>query len=287
MKAISSKVIIIACAIAVSAIFDGSVSASQAVSDDAYMSHMQRGAALVGKRRNEEALDAFKRAVQAEPQSLDACFNVGNLARKLKRCDDVLLYFTSFLYLSPGTEDDLTAKKAISECVLESKGSGFSIKADQPGFEVLVNGLVFGKTPIAETEMMPGKYQVLIARNSPDFEEVVKTVEVVAGKMTVVDVVLPRKVTYGFMQVATTPVDGVDVYLEEKFIGKTPIEKIRLESAKKHFLRLEMSGFDSWIRNVVVVRDKTTTVTAVLEKTKGESGAVERAVPDQVGVNGK
>jgi tetratricopeptide (TPR) repeat protein len=247
--------------IAIAAIMLATAAAGQAQAED-YQAVMGRGAKLVKARNYPAALAAFEEAVKADPMQLDGYFNAGNIALHLQKCREVLLYFRGFLYLSPGTPDDKAAKAAIATC--EAKPTGIlAVRATEPGVEVWISGALVGRTPIGALKLATGTYRVELRH--PDFEPFSREVTLAAAEETRLEEPLTRRILYGYLEVKTEPADGVQVYLDEKPIGVTPLkDKLRLET-RKFFLRLEKAGYDRWIRNVIIGRERTLTVTATLE----------------------
>jgi tetratricopeptide (TPR) repeat protein len=236
-----------------------------------YLGAFLRGAKLAKQRNYPKALEAFQDAIRLDPTQVDAYLNAGNIAKHLDKCREVLLHYRGLLYLSPGDPDAKSAKAAIAAC--EAKGAGTLIvktssladAADVTGVEVtLADGLV-GRTPVPDLKLAPGTYRMELTH--PDFEPVTEDVTITAGATTEVKRDLKKKLLYGALEVKTEPADGVVVYIDDVQVGVTPLkEKLKLET-KKYLVRFEKPGYDRWIRNVTIQRDRTTTVSATLEPT--------------------
>lgn len=239
--------------------------ASSARAED-YASLMQKGIKYTRGHNLPRALEAFSAAVEADPTQLDGYFNAGNVAQHLKKCREVLLYFRGFLHLSPGTADDKAARAGVAACEKEETGL-LTVKVEPKGAEVSLNGAIVGKGPLTEVKFVPGTYRVGLSCKCPDFQDASVETTVKAGETAEVVVELPRTLTYGLLQVITEPKDGVEVYLDDKPVGTTPVAPLRLET-RKYLLRLEKPGYDRWIRAVTVQRDRTLPVQAILEKTE-------------------
>jgi hypothetical protein len=225
---------------------------------------MQRGAKYVRARNYPKALEAFLEAIKADPAQLDAYYNAGTIAQKLGRCRDVLLYYRGFLYMSPGTADDKTARDDIAKCEAKPGIGGLSVKSEPPAIEAYLDGVVVGRTPITEVKLLPGTYRLELKH--PDYIETSEEVVIATGETRETSRTLEHKLLYGELEIRTVPAEGVQVYLDDKPAGTTPVQKMRLET-RKYLIRLEKSGFETWIRNVVIGRDRTLTVNATLEVT--------------------
>lgn len=237
------------------------VGAGPAAADD-YTTALMRGAKLARQRSYPAALAAFQEAVRADPSQVDGYLNAGNVAKHLNRCKDVLLMFRGFLYLAPQDPEARNAKAAIAACEAKATGT-LTVKTDVAGAEVLVDGGLIGRTPITDIKLAAGTYRIDLRH--PDYEDAGTEVTVTAGQPVEAAVTMNRKLLYGFLEVKTDPADGVQVFLDDAPAGVTPLsEKLRLET-KKYLLRLEKAGYDRWIRNVTIQRDRTLTVNATLE----------------------
>ena len=232
-----------------------------AMAQEDYATALGRGAKLAKARNYPAALTAFQAAVSADPSQLDGYFNAGAIAEHLGKCREELRYYRGFLFLTPGTPDDKAARAGVAAC--EAKPVGTLVaKPDLAGMEASVDGALVGRTPVS-VKLAPGTYRVVLRH--PEYEDVAEPVTIQAGEDNEYKPALTKKILYGWLEVKTDPADGVEVFLDDKPAGTTPIkEKMRLET-KKYFLRLEKPGYDSWIRNVTVGRDRTLTVTATLE----------------------
>lgn len=208
------------------------------------------------------ALEAFKSCVEADPTNMDGYFNVGNVARHLKRCKDVLLYFRGFLALSPGTPDDKTAKEGIRECEKKERTGTLTVLSDPSGAEVLVDGVFVGTTPLRELVLPHGEF-VLKLRH-PDCQEHVERVTVTAQELTKVNLSLALKPAFGYLEVKTEPAEGVSVWIGDEMVGVTPVGPLKLPVGKV-LVRFEKPGYDRWVRAVFIKKDTTQVLEATLE----------------------
>ena len=246
---------------------------------DAYFDNLKKGARYTRMGNKERALDAFKAAVKADNMQLDGYFNAGNVARHLKKCRDVLLYFRGFLYLSRGTPDDGIAKAGLRKCEKRDDMAVLTLRSDPEGMEVILDGALVGKTPLIEERFAPGTYDATLTCRCPDFEDLHRTITLSKDDPNIVDVSLTRKITYGFLKVISNPAEGVQVFVDEEPVGTTPLEPLRLET-KKHFIRLKKDGYDRWIRNVVIQRDRTVNMVATLEAVAPPSSSQDSLVDE-------
>ena len=218
-------------------------------------------------RNYKRALKYFKLAVQADPNSIDPYFNAGNIARHFNDCHDELLYFQGFIYLSStegSADSDLkSANAAVKRCKRNPKTGYLTIITETPGLDVLVNGALVGRTPLKKLALMEGDYTYEI--QNPLFKPFSAQVKIQAKQTTEEHPALVKKDFYGWLQISTTPKSGVEVFLNDKAIGKTPLKKLRLKTGK-YLVKLKMKGYDMWQRYVEVNKDLTTQLDARLYK---------------------
>ncbi len=241
----------------------GSGWASSVLADETpYRTWHRKGAQALKKRAYDKALEAFKAAVAADPTEADGYFNAGSVARHLKRCRDVLLYFRGFLYLSPGTEDDRIAKAALKECERKGETGRIAVQSEPTGAEVFVGGVLVGQAPLPDLVLPVGEWTVEFRH--PDCEVHREVVTVKADEPARVVAALPLKPAFGYLEVVTTPAEGVTVWVGDKEVGVTPIEKVKWPVGKV-LVRLEKPGFDPWVRAVMIQRERTYRLEATLE----------------------
>lgn len=239
--------------------------AAPAVAQEAsYGDLLTKGARMTKARNLPRALDAFAEAVRADPTGIDAYFNAGSVAERLKKCREILLYFRGFLFLSPGTDDDRQAKSAMTACESQKGVGTLTVRSEPKGIEVSLDGILQVRTPATQVKVPAGTYRMGVSCRCPDFDDATREVVITEGKDTEVELSLTRKVTYGYLQIETEPKEGVKVYLDDQLIGETPVAKQHVET-RKHSVRFEKAGYEPWIRNVAVERDKTRVVQANLE----------------------
>ncbi len=71
----------------------------------------------------------------------------------------------------------------------------------------------------------------------------------------------------GSIAVTTTP-DGADVYVDDQFYGNSPVT-LKLKSGK-HTIRVRMSGYKDWSREITTDAGAEARLSAVLEKAVGQ-----------------
>jgi len=113
-----------------------------------------------------------------------------------------------------------------------------------------------GTTPFTKTNLLPGSHTIKLTRN--DYDDWITTVNVVEGSTTTISATLNKTAIY----FTSTP-SGALIYLDNYYMGKTPITKTQLLPGS-HTVKLTLRNYDDWITTVNVVEGSTTPVFAEL-----------------------
>ncbi len=132
------------------------------------------------------------------------------------------------------------------------------------GVELTVNDVVLGRAQRSPVKLLPGKYTVKASKT--DYVDLSHSFEVVGGAPSRVAAALEKMIFHGDLKVVTHPAEGVQVYVDDKLIGESPVDPIRLET-RRYLVRFEKEGFDRWIRYVDITKDATTLVEPKMERT--------------------
>ncbi|HLP15708.1 MAG TPA: PEGA domain-containing protein [Bacteroidota bacterium] len=129
--------------------------------------------------------------------------------------------------------------KAGSGTASTLKLPGFIVmQSDPPGAEILVNGQKIGTTP-GQFDLVAGSYQLELRK--PLYYPEVSTFDVKENETKEITRVLRSR--FGFLSVTST-LQGASVYLDDKLLGSTPIEKRSIESGR-HTLRVDLPLYHS------------------------------------------
>jgi hypothetical protein len=224
-------------------------------------------AARYGRSGNyKRAFEAFERALQYNPEAGDVYYNLVTIADALKMFDKVFLYGTGYLAVAGEGSDegrDVVAKVAQARKALRGVGK-LSLTVEPVGSIVTVDGAYMGTSPLAELELPIGPHKVGVTHK--DFHPGAADVKVRLDEPTHATVKLDEIVYHGTLVINVKPESGVAVYVDDKFIGETPLAApVTVQANREHVVRLEAKGFDTWTRAYTVAPDKATTVEAALE----------------------
>jgi tetratricopeptide (TPR) repeat protein len=224
-------------------------------------------AARYGRSGNyKRAFEAYERAVQYNPEATDVYFNLVTIADAMKLFEKVYVYGLGYLAVAgEGSDDGRAVQAKVNAARKQLRGLGKLTTAIEPvGAMVTIDNAYMGTAPLAEVELPVGTHK--LAAVAKDFHAGSVEVKVRADETVSAALKLDEIVYHGTVVLTTKPEAGVAVYLDDKYIGATPLaEPLKVQANREHVIRLEAKGFDTWTRAVTVAPDKPTPVEAVLE----------------------
>jgi len=125
--------------------------------------------------------------------------------------------------------------------------------------KLYINGEEKGLTPYTVDKLKPGEYEIKITKSGyEDYKDKIalkdnenKTMKIQLSKISVT----PPPPSYGFLSVDSDP-PGANVYVNNKNIGKTPINSYQLEPGS-HTIKLSLDGYNDYIFNVTISSNST------------------------------
>ncbi len=125
------------------------------------------------------------------------------------------------------------------------------IESSTRGAKVFIDGDEVGSIPLpGPIRLMPGQHTVKVTK--PGHTQFMESVRVRRGRRVKLEVdLLPIS---GVLTLLTSP-QGARVYLDGKFVGKTPLRGIEVK-AGKHRVRIARTGFYDGIRSFALVAGK-------------------------------
>ncbi|WP_169302025.1 PEGA domain-containing protein [Thermococcus gammatolerans] len=154
-----------------------------------------------------------------------------------------------------------------------------TFKSTPSGASVYLNGDYKGTTPLT-LSLLPGNYSVRFSKNG--YYDYTTKVAISAGeKKTITAVLTPE---FGYLKITTEP-PGANVYINDEYIGRTPISHYKL-STGAHTVILRMKNYESYVTNVTIHPGEETNLAITL--TPLPSHLIINSVPSgsEVYVNG-
>ena len=229
----------------------------------------REGAYEVRNKRHRRALKIYEQALRIEARDVDLYYNLYTISKALRLCPRILRYGHGFLYLDPASSEARDARATLARCRKRMAGDlgAVTIRSKPEGAEVFIDGVLQGRSPLLDHPVPTGEHELRLTHPECEPEELPFRLEPelpldLQPEMT-------PKVLFGFLTVTTTPAEGVEIYLDEKPVGRTPLAAPLRVQTRRYLMRLHLPEWDRWVRYVAIRPEKTTEVEAELEQTEG------------------
>lgn len=123
---------------------------------------------------------------------------------------------------------------------------------------VFLDGQFLGKTPLRRSDILPGSHRVKYYKDGFQSEE--KKVSIRDGGSF--EIVLSEIPKEGSISVVSSP-EGANVYLGSEFLGKTPLNNVRVKTGYNR-LRLSMEGHVDLLKGVEIKKGGETKLDLIL-----------------------
>ncbi len=150
-------------------------------------------------------------------------------------------------------------KPQVKTFELLSNSGTLVVTSEPEGAQVLLNGIVRGVTPCTLTKLREETYTLTLKKTS--YHEATQTLKIMAGDVAEVNV--PLEQLAATLKVTSTPAEA-NVYVDEKFRGKTPLT-LKTLTAGTHHLRVRKEGYSEENRTLTVSAGGTFAETFSLE----------------------
>ncbi|HOP50500.1 MAG TPA: PEGA domain-containing protein [Ignavibacteriales bacterium] len=136
-----------------------------------------------------------------------------------------------------------------------------------------IDGKYIGLLPIDNYQLERGPHSISVENEL--FHNYKETIIVEDGVKRTIPISL--KPNYGRLNVTSYPVDGADVFLDNDFIGKTPLVKDKIKSGF-YILKLKKEFYSDFEEKIEIKDNETTLKNIILKKNYGK---VRIRVPEQ------
>jgi len=226
---------------------------------------------LVKKRQHLNALALFEEALPElgkQAQSADLFYNLVQVARAAKQWKKVLLYGQGFIARERGTADAAEMQKVIDQATNKLR-----VHTPPVALTFVVpdeTAIYVDDTPVPDKTFLVAPGAHTVAAFKKDHNPWGKDLVVAEGAPQTVPIDLIATTYKTKVTFEVTPAADVMVFLDDKPIGKTPLDAIELEvvHGKRYLARLEKVGFESWTRYLDLERDVPYVLKATLSKIK-------------------
>jgi hypothetical protein len=222
----------------------------------------------VKHRKPAKALEFFEKALPYMNLESDIYYNLVMVAEASYAFEKLMLYGAGFTYLEPEGSDTVEIQRKIKRVATMLKKrkqpvSDVAFRISPKGVEIFVDLVPVTKSGGASVLLAGGSYTATAELEdyhdwSQPFTATIGATQTVRGK-------LKKKTYYGLLKITTDPTDGVEVLMDGKKIGVTPVDDMKLQTGR-YLLRFEKEGWDYWHRYVEIERDATYDLTPKMER---------------------
>ncbi|MHC4321252.1 MAG: PEGA domain-containing protein, partial [Planctomycetota bacterium] len=140
----------------------------------------------------------------------------------------------------------------------QAKTGSIMVKSEPPSAVIYLDNDNIGVTPAIITQILPGKYKVKIKMDGYDAWS--QSVDVKANKETSLTAVLQGK--DGSIVMSSKPTKA-EVFIDGNNAGVTPVT-INSIKPGKHFVEVNLDGYETWSKEISVEAEKEISLTAEL-----------------------
>jgi hypothetical protein len=228
----------------------------------------------------EQTLASFQEAyrISNDPNIL---FNIGATYGKLKRYEDAISSYNSFLAEAPNSLAASYAKEAIAQLQDLLKEGSIEVSTNQDPAEIYIDGNKKGSSPATIGGLAPGKHTIAVEKVG--FKKYQEELTLKVGQNIKLNVVL--KSIPCSLEVSTNQ-DPANVYLDGKLVGTSLYRSQEiLEGA--HKLALQKKGFQKYEEELLCTPAQNFTLKPSLEVAIGELEIFANVVGAAVFLDGK
>jgi len=223
------------------------------------------------------AAGLFRQAFDFSPRG-NLLFNIGFCYEKSGNRLEAIKYYKRFLDAVPNSNRRSTVQDKITELSkgLDSRYTQVIVTTEPPGAYIYLNERSsgsLGKSPV-QIPLMPGKHKVIAQHK--DFEPEEREITVGSDGETKVEIVLLPSEEFADVKFMVSE-RGVDVMVDRRRIGKSPIVGVKRIRQGKHQIIAMKQGFENWNRAITVKggQGQTIDIQMLVE------GVVESEVEDE------
>ena len=227
----------------------------------------------IKRRKPLKALEFFEKAQPYMREDSGIYYNLVMVTEGTYQFEKLMLYGAGFLYLEPegGDADEIRRKmKRVGDLMRkrQQKLGNVDFRVKPKGVDIYVNGVPVTKSGGAAVRLPPGTYTASAVLE--DYKDWKQEFKVTKGDDQTVKGAMVKKIYFGMLNIVTDPPDGVDVLIDGKKVGVTPLKPRRMQTGR-YLVRFEKEGWDYWHRYVDITRDGTYELTPKMERLQAGS----------------
>lgn len=250
-----------------------SAPAQAADDDEAGDRYYDAAVRYIKRRKPLKALEFFEKALPYMREDSGIYYNLVMVAEGTYEFEKLMLYGAGFLFLEPEGADSVEIRrkmKRVAELLAkrQQKLSMVDFRVQPKGVEIYVNGVPVAKSGGPGVQLPAGSYTASATlEDYVDWEQPFTTQK---GEGQTLKSSMTKRIYFGMLNIVTDPPDGVDVLIDGKKVGVTPLKPKRLKTGR-YLVRFEKEGWDYWHRYVDITRDGTYELTPTMERLQAGS----------------
>ncbi len=222
----------------------------------------------IKRRKPLKAMEFFEKALPYMREDSGIYYNLVMVAEGTYQFEKLMLYGAGFIFLEPEGADSIEIQrkmKRVGELLKkrQQKLSSVDFRVKPKNVDIYVNGVPVSKSGGSGVLLPAGKYTASAVLE--DYKDWKQDFQVQAGEAKTVKGAMDKKIYFGMLNIQTDPPDGVDVMIDGKKVGVTPMKPRRLQTGR-YLVRFEKEGWDYWHRYVDITRDGTYELTPKMER---------------------
>lgn len=145
-----------------------------------------------------------------------------------------------------------------------SKDIDISVSSSPVGADIYLDGTNKGKTPMSLNDIKQGPHNITL--KLAEYEDWSQTVNLNASTGSISPTLTPI-LTEGNISISSSP-DETKVYIDGTYKGETPTILTNIEQGS-HKITVKLEGYGDWSQTIIVEAGKTTSISPILEPTRG------------------
>jgi len=249
-------------------------SVAQAQDDDEAGDRYYDAAVRYIKRRKPlKALEFFEKALPYMREDSGIYYNLVMVTEGTYQFEKLMLYGAGFIFLEPEGADSVEIRRKMKRVSAlmrkrQQKLGSVDFRVKPKSVDIYVNGVPVAKSGGAGVQLPYGKYTASSVLE--DYNDWKQEFTVKKGETQTVKGAMVKKIYFGMLNIVTDPPDGVDVMIDGKKVGVSPLKPKRLKTGR-YLVRFEKDGWDYWHRYVDITRDGTYELTPKMERLQAGS----------------
>jgi hypothetical protein len=227
----------------------------------------------IKKRKPLKALEFFEKALPYMRDDSGIYYNLVMVAEGTYEFEKLMLYGAAFTFLEPDSADSVEIRrkmKRVTELMRKRqlKLASIDFRVKPKGVDIYVNGVPVTRSGGPAVQLPFGEYTAsAVLEDHNDWQQVFTAKK---GESQTIKGSMVKKIYFGMLNVVTDPPEGVDVMIDGKKVGVTPLKPKRLQTGR-YLVRFEKDGWDYWHRYVDITRDGTYELTPTMERLQAGS----------------